>query len=86
VKSIEGFNTAPREKIDGRLVDGFTLTEEIYVTRGEIMSHAERGPLLSTRLRSNVIWLGRSRSSPAATTSSSSARRRCRCASTRSSR
>jgi len=43
VKSIEGFNTAPREKIDAGWSTGFTLTEEIYVTRGEIMSHAERG-------------------------------------------
>jgi len=59
VKSIEGFNTAPRTDIGAGWSTGFTLSEEIYVTRGEIMSHAERGPLVSTRLRTNVIWLGK---------------------------
>jgi bifunctional enzyme CysN/CysC len=59
VKSIEGFNTAPRTEIAAGWSTGFTLSEEIYVTRGEIMSHAERGPLVSTRLRANVIWLGK---------------------------
>jgi bifunctional enzyme CysN/CysC len=59
VKSIEGFNTAPRTEIGAGWSTGFTLAEEIYVTRGEIMSHAERGPLVSTRLRTNVIWLGK---------------------------
>ncbi|MBC8133921.1 MAG: adenylyl-sulfate kinase [Deltaproteobacteria bacterium] len=59
VKSIEGFNTEPRAEIDAGWSTGFTLAEEIYVTRGEVMSHADRAPLVSTRLRANVIWLGR---------------------------
>jgi bifunctional enzyme CysN/CysC len=38
---------------------GFTLTEEIFITRGEVMSHVEKPPLVSTRFRANLIWLGR---------------------------
>ena len=62
VKSIEAFHAAPRTEIDAGWSTGFTLSEEIYVTRGEIMSHADRKELLpkvSTRLRANLIWLGR---------------------------
>jgi bifunctional enzyme CysN/CysC len=59
VKSIEGFNTSAKAQIDAGWSTGFTLAEEIYVTRGEVMSHADRPPLVSTRLRANVIWLGR---------------------------
>jgi bifunctional enzyme CysN/CysC len=59
IKSIEGFNTPPREHIEAGWSTGFTLTEEIYVVRGEVMSHAERPPLVSTRLRTNLIWLGK---------------------------
>ena len=59
IKSIEGFNTPARSEIDAGWSTGFTLAEEIFVTRGEVMSHADRPPLVSTRLRANVIWLGR---------------------------
>src|SRR5262249_35468390 len=41
-----------------------TMTEEIYVTRGEIMAHADRAPLVSTRFRANLIWLGKKPFSP----------------------
>ena len=62
VKSIEAFHQPPqppRTEIDAGWSTGFTLSEEIYVTRGEIMSHADQAPLVSTRLRANLIWLGR---------------------------
>jgi bifunctional enzyme CysN/CysC len=59
IKSIEGFNTPPRAEIGPGWSTGFTLAEEIYVTRGEVMSHAEDPPLVSTRFRANLIWLGR---------------------------
>lgn len=59
VKSIEGFNVPSRTEIDAGWSTGFTLAEEIYVTRGEVMSHADASPHVSTRLRANVIWLGR---------------------------
>jgi bifunctional enzyme CysN/CysC len=59
IKSIEGFNTPPRDRIEAGWSTGFTLAEEIYVTRGEVMSHSDRAPLVSTRLRTNMIWLGK---------------------------
>jgi bifunctional enzyme CysN/CysC len=59
VKSIEGFNTPPRGEIGAGWSTGFTLAEEIYVTRGEIMSRESSPPPVSTRLRANMIWLGK---------------------------
>ncbi len=59
VKSIEAFNAAPRREIEAGWSTGFTLEEEIYVTRGEIMAHPEPAPLVSTRFRANLIWLGK---------------------------
>ena len=59
IKSIEGFNTAPRTSIDAGWSTGFALSEEIYVTRGEVMSHVEKPPQVSTRIRTNLIWLGK---------------------------
>jgi bifunctional enzyme CysN/CysC len=59
IRSIEGFNTRPRAEIEAGWSTGFTLSEEIYVTRGEVMSHAGRPPLVSTRFRANLIWLSK---------------------------
>ncbi len=59
IKSIEAFNAAPRTEVEAGWSTGFTLSEEIYITRGEIMSHASHAPLVSTRLRANLIWLGK---------------------------
>jgi bifunctional enzyme CysN/CysC len=59
IHSIEAFHSAPRTSIEAGWSTGFTLTEEIYVTRGEVMSHVERPPLVSTRVRANLIWLGK---------------------------
>jgi bifunctional enzyme CysN/CysC len=59
IKSIEGFNVAPRTSIEAGWSTGFTLTEEIYVTRGEVLSHADTAPSVSTRVRANMIWLGK---------------------------
>ena len=59
IKSIEAFNAAPRTEIDAGWSTGFTLTEEIFVTRGEIMAHEGSAPLVSTRFRANLIWLGK---------------------------
>ena len=59
VRSIEAFNAAARSEIGAGHSTGFTLSEEIYITRGEVMSHAEHPPMVSTRLRVNMIWLGK---------------------------
>ena len=59
IRTVEGFNTAARTQIEAGWSTGFTLAEEIYVTRGEVMSHVEKPPLVSTRIRTNMIWLGK---------------------------
>lgn len=59
IRTIEGFNTPVRQSIDAGRSTGFTLSEEVYVTRGEIISHIEKPPQVGTRFRANLIWLGR---------------------------
>jgi bifunctional enzyme CysN/CysC len=59
VASIESFNAAARSEISAGWSTGFTLSEEIYITRGEVMSRKEHAPLVGTRFRANLIWLGR---------------------------
>ncbi|MCG3203849.1 MAG: Bifunctional enzyme CysN/CysC [Elusimicrobia bacterium] len=59
IKSIEGFNSTPRSEIGAGWSTGFTLSEEIYVTRGELMSHETQPPQVGTRFRANLIWLGK---------------------------
>jgi bifunctional enzyme CysN/CysC len=59
IKTIEAFNAPARTEIDAGWSTGFTLSEEIYVVRGEVMSHADELPMVSTRLRTNMIWLSK---------------------------
>lgn len=59
IKSIESFNAPAKKEIGAGWSTGFTLSEEIYVTRGEIMARPEEAPLVSTRFRANMIWLGK---------------------------
>jgi bifunctional enzyme CysN/CysC len=59
ISTIEGFNTQPRSEITAGWSTGFTLSEEIYITRGEVMSRKSQAPLVGTRFRANLIWLGR---------------------------
>lgn len=59
VKSIEVFNSAPVSRLEADRCAGFTLTEEIYVTRGEIVSHEATAPQVSRRFRANLIWLSK---------------------------
>jgi bifunctional enzyme CysN/CysC len=60
IRSIEAFNVDPPpvEGHAGQSV-GVMLDEQIFVERGEIASHQEALPLVSTAFRANVFWLGR---------------------------
>jgi bifunctional enzyme CysN/CysC len=63
IASIESFSTveaaaAPTQVLAGRSA-GVTLTEQLYVERGEVMSHIKEAPEVGTRLRANVFWLGK---------------------------
>lgn len=61
IKTIEAFNRdAPLSASAGEAT-GFTLTEQVYVARGEIASLSDQAPpRVSTRIRASIFWLGRS--------------------------
>jgi bifunctional enzyme CysN/CysC len=60
IRSVEAFNIepSPREAHAGQSV-GITLDEQIFVERGEIATHQNMLPLVSTAFRANLFWLGR---------------------------
>ncbi len=59
VKSVEAFNIdpPPTDAHAGQSI-GVTLDEQIFIERGEIASHQEALPLVSTAFRANLFWLG----------------------------
>ena len=60
VRSIEGFGRSDIERTGAGEATGFTLEEQIYVTRGELAVRTEEpAPAVSTRVRVSLFWLGR---------------------------
>ena len=60
VKTIEWFNSPERTRASCGDATGFTLEEQLYVTRGELaVKSTEQKPQVSSRLRVNLFWLGR---------------------------
>ncbi|MBM7622968.1 GTP-binding protein [Sporohalobacter salinus] len=60
VKSIEGFNKPTTVSARVGESTGFTLEEQIYITRGEIATiDDEPQPEATSRIRANIFWLGR---------------------------
>ncbi len=60
VASVQGWNldVSPDDAIAGRSV-GITLDEQIFVERGEMVSHADRPPIETNVYRAHLFWLGR---------------------------
>ncbi len=60
LKSIEAFNVDKQNQaISGQSV-GLTMTEQIYVRRGQIVCKVgEVSPAVSTRMRVSLFWLGK---------------------------
>lgn len=60
IRSVEAFNIdpLPTEAQAGQSV-GITLDEQIFVERGEIATHQEYLPSVSTAFRANLFWLGK---------------------------
>lgn len=60
IKSIEMFNRPPVNSIGAGWAAGFTVTEQIYVKRGELMCRAgELKPKVTGRMLVNLFWLGK---------------------------
>jgi bifunctional enzyme CysN/CysC len=60
VQRIEAFNRAPRTEAAAEEAVGFTLTDQIYVGRGEIAAKTgQPKPHVSTRMKVSLFWLGK---------------------------
>jgi bifunctional enzyme CysN/CysC len=60
VQSLERFNRPASASAAAGEAAGFTLDPQIYITRGDLAARAgEPPPLVATRLRVNLFWLGR---------------------------
>lgn len=59
IESVETWSAAAPAEVGAGRSAGVTLREQIYVSRGEVMSHLETPPEVSSKLRVNLFWLGR---------------------------
>lgn len=60
VKTIEAFNKENPKTIGAGYATGFTLEEQIYIKRGELVTIAgEPKPKITTRIKANLFWLGK---------------------------
>jgi bifunctional enzyme CysN/CysC len=60
VKNIESFPPRSRPTASGGEAIGLTLSEQIYISRGELaIKVGESRPHVTSRLRSSIFWLGR---------------------------
>ena len=60
IKNIEVFNADPIEVGVPNMAIGFTTVEQIYITRGELMTIAgEQPPKTASRIAANIFWLGK---------------------------
>ncbi len=60
IKTIEAWHVPepPQEAEAGQSV-GVTLTEQIFVERGEVMSHRDDAPIETNVFKARLFWLGR---------------------------
>ena len=60
VKSIETFNEPSRLQAEAGRATGFTVTEQIYISRGELaVVSTEPAPQTALRFKASIFWLGR---------------------------
>ena len=60
VKTIEVFNRPAQNRAEAGQAAGFTLQEQIYITRGEMAAvEGQTRPQVTTRLRVSLFWLGK---------------------------
>ncbi|MCL6588991.1 MAG: GTP-binding protein [Firmicutes bacterium] len=60
VASIEAFHREAGASVSAGWATGFTLKEQIYITRGELAARSgEPKPQVTSRLKVNLFWLGK---------------------------
>ena len=60
VRSIEAFNVPPKSEAAAGEAVGVTLETQVYVRPGEIMARPDEStPVVNTRFRSNIFWMGK---------------------------
>lgn len=60
IKSIEAFHAPVRTVAKADEAVGFTMVEQIYIKRGELMALAgEKPPQVGSRIACNIFWLGK---------------------------
>lgn len=60
VRSVESFPPSDQKIISAGDVAGFTLAEQIYVSRGELATRfSEPKPEVSTRFQARLFWMGK---------------------------
>jgi len=60
VKSIETFNAEKPQSVSAGNAVGFTLDEQIYIRRGDLVCIVgEKKPQITTRFKTNLFWLGK---------------------------
>ena len=67
VASIERWAAPVPESAEAGRSIGLTLDHQLFVDRGEIVSHLEDPPDVGTRLRVNLFWLGKRAMEPSRT-------------------
>jgi bifunctional enzyme CysN/CysC len=60
VKTIERWSAPPSERAEAGESIGITLTEQIYVQRGEVAALETAAPYELSRFKARLFWLGRS--------------------------
>ena len=58
VSSIEHWHSPDQEEISAGMSVGITLSEQIFVERGHIISHQKNAPFLTNIFRARLFWLG----------------------------
>jgi len=60
IKSIESFPAKKNKSAFAGQAVGFTLTEQIYIKRGALMTvDGQESPLVSSKIKVNIFWLGK---------------------------
>jgi bifunctional enzyme CysN/CysC len=59
VESIESWPPGEVQEASAGQSVGITLNDQLFIERGDMISHREQAPMLSNQFKARIIWLGR---------------------------